>query len=113
VADYHNARVPKIATDGTISTVAGTGVVGYSGDAGPANQAQINLVWGGVAVDQNGVLYIADTSNHCVRAVTSSGIISTFAGQCGAAGLAGDGGVATSALLFNPVNVTAGPGGTA
>jgi RHS repeat-associated protein len=111
VADYQNARVRKIATDGTISTVAGTGLIGYSGDGGPANQARLNLVWGGVAVDQNGVLYIADTSNHCVRQVTSSGIISTFAGQCGSAGLAGDGGLATNALLFNPVNVTAGPDG--
>jgi RHS repeat-associated protein len=112
IADYQNVRVRKVATDGTISTVAGTGVAGFSGDGGPASQAQLSLIWGGVAVDQNGVLYIADTSNHCVRAVTTSGVISTFAGRCGNAGLAGDGGPATSALLFDPVNVTVGPDGT-
>jgi RHS repeat-associated protein len=112
IADYQNARVRKVATDGVVTTVAGTGIIGFSGDGGPANQARLNLVWGGVHVDDNGVLYIADTSNHCVRAVTTSGIISTFAGQCGLAGLGGDGGPATQALLFNPVNVTAGPDGT-
>ncbi|MEQ1946748.1 MAG: BACON domain-containing carbohydrate-binding protein [Bryobacteraceae bacterium] len=77
IADTLNHRVRKIS-NGTITTVAGNGVAGYSGDGGPATSAQLNFPWG-VAVDSSENLYIADTSNHVIRKV-SGGTITTFAG---------------------------------
>ncbi|MGW4596232.1 NHL domain-containing protein [Streptomyces sp. NPDC004457] len=103
VAEYVNNRVRKIAADGTISTVAGTGAVGFAGDGGPAVSAQLNRPHA-VAVDGEGVLYIADGENHRVRKVTADGKIGTVAGT-GAAGFAGDGGPAASAQLYLPVGL--------
>src|SRR5439155_20147438 len=77
----------------------GTGIAGYSGDSGPATNAQLNSPLA-VAVDAAGNLYIADTGNNVVRKV-SSGTITTVAGN-GSAGSAGDGGAATSAQLQAP-----------
>ncbi|MFF5157882.1 RICIN domain-containing protein [Streptomyces sp. NPDC000348] len=102
-SDLNNHRVRKITTDGRISTVAGTGVAGFSGDNGPAVSAQLN--WPReVAVDRAGTLYIADGNNHRVRKVTADGTISTVAGT-GAAGLSGDDGPATAARLNLPMGV--------
>ena len=89
---------------GIVSTVAGNGTAGYSGDGGAATSAEINYPRD-VAIDPSGNLYIADASNHCIRKVNSSGTISTFAGHCGTSGYTGDGGAATSAYLFNPGGV--------
>jgi sugar lactone lactonase YvrE len=100
VADTFNNRVRKIDGSGTITTVAGTGTAGFSGDGGPATSAEL----GGptaVAVDASGNLYIADNSNHRVRRVDGSGTITTVAGN-GTQGFAGDGGPATSAQLSLP-----------
>ncbi|MGH7165275.1 MAG: Ig-like domain-containing protein, partial [Nitrospiraceae bacterium] len=105
IADYQNARIRRVGTDGIITTVAGTGIPGYSGEGGRATAARINLVWGGVDVGPNGELYIADTNNHCIRRVGADGLIRTVAGRCTVAGLAGDGGPAMDALFFNPVQV--------
>ncbi|MGW2963883.1 NHL domain-containing protein [Streptomyces sp. NPDC001220] len=99
-SDYNNHRVRKITTDGRISTVAGTGTAGFSGDGGPATAAQLNLPLG-VAVDSTGVLYVAEYNNHRVRKITTDGKISTVAGT-GSAGFKGDGGPAVSAQLTRP-----------
>lgn len=96
----------SFAQTNKISTVAGTGVIGYSGDGGPATSAQLHGPYG-VAVDPIGNIYIADTGNNCIRKVTAnSGVISSFAGQCGSlGGYSGDGGPATSADMNAPWNL--------
>ncbi|MFE5832735.1 RICIN domain-containing protein [Streptomyces sp. NPDC056488] len=99
-SDHGNHRIRKVTADGTISTIAGTGTAGYKGDNVPATSAQLN--WPrDVAVDGEGTVYIADSSNHRIRKVTADGTISTVAGT-GRAGFGGDGGLATSAQLNNP-----------
>jgi uncharacterized protein (TIGR03437 family) len=100
LADTLNHRIRKITPDGAISTVAGTGEAGYSGDAGPAVAAQLSQPRG-IAVNDNGEIFIADTGNHSIRLVTADGMIHTIAGQ-GAPGYAGDGAAAASALLNAP-----------
>jgi trimeric autotransporter adhesin len=97
IADSGNNRIRKVTAAGMISTVAGNGSAGYSGDGGPANVAQLNLP-AGVAVDTAGNLYIAEIFNYCIRKVTTAGVISTVAGN-GTYGFGGDGGPATSAQL--------------
>ncbi len=86
-----------------ITTVAGNGAVGYSGDNDPATTAKLNAP-AGVAVDSAGNLYIADSANHRIRKVDPAGTITTVAGT-GAAGFAGDNGPAASARLNNPSGV--------
>ncbi|MFF5756956.1 RICIN domain-containing protein [Streptomyces longwoodensis] len=103
IADQGNHRIRKVTADGTISTVAGTGVAGFGGDDGPAVSAKLNSPVG-VAVDSTGTLYICDYSNHRVRKVAADGVISTVAGT-GAAGYGGDGGPAASAQLNGPRKV--------
>jgi len=77
IADPVANRIRKVASDGTITTVAGTGTAGYSGDNGPATAAQLNSP-SGIDVDADGSLYIADTSNSAVRKVATDGTITTF-----------------------------------
>ena len=80
IADSFNHRVRKVDTNGIITTFAGTGEEGYGGDGGPASEAQ--LKWPtGVAVDEDGAVYIADRNNERVRKVDTNGIITTFAGN--------------------------------
>ncbi len=89
---------------GIITTIAGTGTGGYSGDNGAATSAALNNPHG-VALDSSGNIYIADHSSNRIRKVTvSTGIISTIAGT-GLSGYSGDGGAATSAKMTNPVGV--------
>ena len=90
-------------TPGIVSTVAGTGVSGYSGDGGPATSAQLNLPMGMVR-DSQGNLYIADFQNSVIRKLNANGTISTVAGN-GTAGYSGDGGPATGAQLSFPAAV--------
>src|SRR5208282_4615679 len=78
VADFGNSRVRKIS-NGIITTVAGTGVFGGSGDGGAATSAQLAYP-NGLAVDGQGNFFIADTGNNRVRKVSSTGIITTIAG---------------------------------
>ncbi len=104
IADQQNHRIRKVAASGIITTVAGTGSYGFSGDGGAATAANLANP-AGVALDASGNLYIADSQNHRIRKVTTSGIISTVAGT-GTAGYNGDGVAATTANLNNPVGVT-------
>ena len=100
IADTSNHRIRKVDPSGTISTVAGTGAAGFSGDEGPATAAGINAPRG-VVVDDNGDIFIADTGNNRIRQVTPDGVIHTIAGQ-DAAGFSGDGGPAASAQIDAP-----------
>ena len=104
IADAFNQRIRRVdAATGVISTVAGTGTSGFSGDGGAATSAQFNNPVG-VAVDAAGNLFIADRSNQRIRKVTAAGVISTVAGT-GTSGFSGDGGAATSAQLAGPSGV--------
>ncbi len=101
IADYGNSRIREVKTNGIITTIAGNGVGGYSGDGGNATNAEINLS-GAVYVDGTGNIYISDANNQCVRKVNTSGIILTIAGN-GSGGYSGDGGPATVAEFNGPV----------
>ncbi len=103
IADRDNHRVRKVDTAGRISTVAGTGTAGFSGDGGLATQAGLDHPYG-VAVDAVGDVYITDSYNNRVRKVDTAGRISTVAGT-GTAGFSGDGGLATQAGLDHPYGV--------
>ena len=103
IADADNHRIRKVSATGVITTVAGTGTAGFSGDGGAATAAQLNWPWD-VAVDGSGNLYIADTGNNRIRKVDSSGNISTVAGT-GTQGFSGDGAAATAAQLRIPTGV--------
>ncbi len=101
IADDANNRIRKVS-NGVITTVAGNGTPGFSGDNGPATSAELYLPEG-VAVDSAGNLYIADTFNNCIRKV-SNGVITTVAGN-GTYGFSGDNGPAISAELQYPFGV--------
>ncbi len=103
IADYYNIRVRKVSTSGTITTVAGNGTLGFSGDGGPATSAGLRYPTG-VAVDAAGNLFIADSNNHRVRKVSTTGTITTVAGN-DSPGFSGDGGPATNASLSSPTGV--------
>jgi trimeric autotransporter adhesin len=100
IADSANSRIRKVAVDGKISTFAGNGVPGYSGDNGPATQASLSFP-SGVSVDPLGNVYIGDSSNNVIRMVDGAGIIHTVAGNH-VGGFSGDGGPATAAELNYP-----------
>jgi uncharacterized protein (TIGR03437 family) len=103
IADGLNNRVRKVS-GGVITTVAGNGTAGFTGDNASATSAELNNPTG-VAVDSSGNLYIADSANNVVRKV-ANGTITTFAGSNSAgAGYSGDTGTATGAQLNNPVGV--------
>jgi uncharacterized protein (TIGR03437 family) len=109
IADAGNRRVRKVTPSGIISTVAGTGVQGFSGDGGPATNAQLNRPTS--VLFSAGNLYIADSSNQRIRKVSSNGTITTLAGN-GVAGFSGDGGLATSASLDFPLGIAMDSAGT-
>jgi sugar lactone lactonase YvrE len=100
--DEGNYRIRKITTAGIISTIAGNGISGNSGDGGPATEAQIYPY--AIAVDRLGNLFIAEKYNHRIRKVDVAGVISTVAG-IGTSGFSGDGGLATAAKLNYPSGV--------
>lgn len=110
IADTGNHRIRRVAPDGTVTTVAGSGTPGFSGDGGPATAAAL-LRPEGVTVDATGNLFIADTGNQRIRKVTLSGRISTVAGS-GQYGYGGDGGPATGARLYQPAGLAAGADGS-
>lgn len=116
ILDQRNQRVRKIDLQGKITTVAGSGVAGFSGDDGPPIEAQINMPegsnpqpGGSIALDNVGRLYISDVLNHRIRRVDfQENTIETVAGN-GVAGFHGDGGDATLASLNNPRDIQFGP----
>jgi len=110
IADQMNHRIRKVDTQGNISTVAGNGLPGYSGNGGKAVDAKLYYPTG-ISVDASGNLYIADYTNNRIRMVNESGIITTIAGS-GIFGDTGEGGPALKARLRFPTNVLSGPNGT-
>jgi uncharacterized protein (TIGR03437 family) len=97
IADTGNHRVRRVSTEGIITTVAGNGTAGFSGDGGPATSAQLSAPIS-LAVDGAGNVFFVDAGNGRVRKVSSNGIITTVAGN-GTRGSSGDGGPAISAAL--------------
>jgi len=97
IAEELNHAVRKISTSGIITTIAGTGTYGYSGDGGPATAAKIDHPWG-LAVDAAGNVYVSDNFSYSIRKISTSGIITTVAG-IGAYSSAGNNGPATAAGL--------------
>jgi sugar lactone lactonase YvrE len=106
IADGGDNRIRRVDhTTGIITTVAGNGTYGYTGDGGPATGAELYFPFG-VFVDSSENIFIADTENHRIRRVDhTTGNITTVAGN-GTAGFSGDGGLATSAELTYPLRVT-------
>ena len=106
ICDLGHSRIRKVSPGygGAISTIAGNGTFGYSGDGGLGISAQLGQVFD-IAIDQNGNIYIADLTNHCIRKVTPADTITTIAGT-GTAGYNGDGMPATAAQLNLPFGVT-------
>jgi sugar lactone lactonase YvrE len=100
IADQNNARVRKVTPEGVMSTVAGNGVRGFTGDGVQATSTGLSFVVA-TAVDTGGNLYIADLADHRIRKVAPNGIISTVAGN-GTPGFSGDGGQATLAMINSP-----------
>ena len=103
IADSGNNRVRKVTPGGTISTYAGTGAPGFSGDGNAAISAKLSAP-SGVAVDSNSNLYVADAGNNRIRIVSPGGNITTYAGS-GTPGFSGDGSAATSAQLSLPAGL--------
>jgi DNA-binding beta-propeller fold protein YncE len=101
IADVYNHRIRRVSPEGIIETVAGNGLPGYSGDGGPATEAQLDYPWGVFVDPFTGNLLIADSNNHRVREVDSAGRISSRAGW-GELGYGGDGGDAHLARLDSP-----------
>ena len=110
IADYGNHRIRRVAPDGRISTVAGTGEPGYSGDGGPATAARLNGPYG-VCPDGRHGLLIADSQNHVIRRVDAEGRIETVAGT-GQLGNSGDEGPALEARFDTPQGLAVGADGT-
>jgi len=109
IADNSNSRIRKVNTAGVISTIAGTGVPGMSGDGGPATAATFYSP-NGLAIDGVGNIYVADINANNVRKISASGIISTIAGV-GGLGPLGDGGPATAAHVGSPNGIVLDQGG--
>ncbi len=103
IADDENNRIRKVNTSGVITTIAGDGTYGFGGDGGPATAAII--AWpSGLAVDAAGNVLVADYMNSAIRKISTSGIMSTIAGQ-GISGFSGDGGPATASYLYSAIGV--------
>ncbi|WP_239311258.1 MULTISPECIES: protein kinase [unclassified Frankia] len=110
ISDSSNQRIRKIDTNGIITTIAGTGTAGFTGDGGPASAAQLNEP-NGLALAADGTLYVADYGNQRIRRISPSGVITTVAGV-GTKGFSGDGGPATAAEFDNPNGLAIAADGT-
>ncbi|MBI4325065.1 MAG: VCBS repeat-containing protein [Chloroflexi bacterium] len=109
VGDMQNQRVRRVGIDGTITTIAGTGEAGFSGDGGPAGSAVFN--WPrGLTVDQAGNVYVCDNLNHVVRRISAAGVVTSVAGKPWSK-YPGEGGLATQAPLGGPTSVAVDAGG--
>ncbi len=107
--DFLNNAVRKVTPSGIITTIAGTGVAGYSGDGGPATAAQLRGP-DAICHDPFGNIYISDADNHRIRRISASGIITTIAGT-GVSGFGGDGGPASLANVDRPNDMVLDPAG--
>ena len=104
IADINNNNIRKIAPNGIITTIAGIGTMGYTGDGGPATAAQFSAPAKAI-VDNYGNIIIADGNNNVLREIgAETGLINTIAGN-GTPGYSGDGGLAKNALLSNPYGI--------
>jgi len=108
ISEQNGVRISKFS-NGNLTVLAGNDYIGYSGDNGPAINASLNDP-SGIAVDSKGYVYICDTFNSRIRKVSPDGIITTIAGL-GTAGYYGDGGPATSALIYFPRAIVVDPSG--
>ncbi|MBS1858994.1 MAG: hypothetical protein JST11_26715 [Acidobacteria bacterium] len=104
--DGQSSKIRKVNAAGIITTIAGNGTPGYSGDGGPATKAAIfaDQNMAGIAVDAAGNVYFSDGQNQVVRKIDTAGIVTTIAGN-NTAGFSGDGGPATKAQLFYPTGL--------
>ena len=110
IADTSDNRVLKVtASTGLITTIAGTGTQGYSGDGASGTAAALNRP-SGVAVDPTGNVIVADTGNSVIRRISTGGTITTTAGN-GTPGYGGDGGLAKASQLNGPTSVAVDPTG--
>jgi sugar lactone lactonase YvrE len=111
IADTNNFRIRRIdASTGLITTIAGTGAPGFSGDNGPATAATFQSITA-LALDPSGNIFLADSTNHRIRRIDAqTGTITTIAGT-GAPGFSGDGGPATAAQLNSPSGLALDPSG--
>ena len=103
IADPSNRRIRKVNTSGIVATIAGVGIEGYTGDNGPAINAEIGRPTA-LVLDSAGNLYFADSSSQRIRVISAAGIITTIAGN-GIAAYSGDGGAALSASLSYPLGI--------
>jgi sugar lactone lactonase YvrE len=110
IADTGNDRVREVDAAGIIRTIAGTGLNRYSGDGGPAVQANLYAPVG-IAFGPSGGVYVSERDHHSVRVITHEGAIAAVAGTGGVRGDRGDGGPALGALLNDPQGIAFGPGG--
>ncbi|HME08057.1 MAG TPA: hypothetical protein VKG25_13460, partial [Bryobacteraceae bacterium] len=110
IADSGNHRIRQVSPAGMISTIAGTGEVGYSGDQGPASAAAFGYPTG-LAIDQTGNLYVADSYINVIRRISPNGLVTTVAGT-GSPGYSGDGGPAVGAAITQPTGVAIDAAGT-
>jgi len=97
-------RIRKISTTGIITTIVGNGIVGFSGDDGPATLAEVYSP-NGIVLDGSGNIYFTDLGNNRIRKISTAGIITTIGGN-GTGGFSGDGGPAISAELYGPGGIT-------
>ncbi len=109
IADQENNAIRMVNTSGIITTIAGIGIGGFSGDTGPATAAELNKPWA-VYVDVNNNILISDVLNWRIRKINTSGIISTFAGN-GISGYSGDGGFADTTEIGHPIGISGNSGG--
>ncbi|KAG2377938.1 hypothetical protein C9374_008560, partial [Naegleria lovaniensis] len=103
VSDANGNAIKKIHLDGKVTTIAGNGVAGFSGDNGPASQALLNRPYG-IVISPSDEIFIADSRNHRIRKIDVNGTISTVVGN-GVSGFSGDEGLATSCSLNTPMDV--------
>ena len=113
ISDVTVNKIRKVGVNGIITTVAGNGTAGNTGDGGQATAASLNMTGGGgVCVDKAGNIIISNTNGQTLRKVNAvTGIITTICGTAGSSGYTGDGGPAGSALIFGPIGVCADTSG--